>query len=79
MQVNNSKIAEFRRQQIMQEEAASLGLNGIAIGFSRHAFIEARMQRGAEYILQLIQEGKHEQALQLMATRSWGQEELENV
>ena len=76
MQVNNSTIAEFRKQQIVQEEAALLGLNGLAAGFSRHEFIEARMQQGAEYILQLIQEGNDEQARQLMATRTWGQEGL---
>lgn len=79
MKANDSKVAEFRQQQILQEEAALLGLNGLAAGFARHLFIETRMQQGAEYILQLIQEGKEEQAQQLMATRSWGQEGLERL
>ena len=73
---NRSEIAEFRQQQAMQEEAALLGLNGLAT-VSRHAFIEAHMQQGAAYILQLLKEGKEEEAQRLMETRTWGQEELE--
>lgn len=74
-----SDVAGFRYQQVLQEEAALLGLHGLASGTSRHAFIEARMDRSAGYILQLIQEGKHEEAQQLMATSTWGQEELKSI
>ena len=74
-----SDIAQFRQQQGMQEKAALLGLHGLASGVSRHAFIEARMQQGATYILQLLEEGKDEEAQRLMETRAWGQEELEGI
>ncbi len=77
--MTGSIITEFRRQQQAVEEAALLGLHGLASGISRHSFIEARMGRSAEYILQLIQEGKHEEAQQLMATEAWGQQELEGI
>lgn len=76
---NSSEVAEFRQQQTRQEEAALLGLHGLASGVSRHAFIEARMDRGAASILQLVQEGKHVEAQRLMATRAWGQQELEGI
>ncbi len=72
-----SEVTHFRQQQTMQEEAAKQGLYGLAADFSRHAFIEARAEKGAEYILRLIQEGKHEEAQSLMATNTWGQRELE--
>ena len=75
----SSEVAQFRQQQAMQEEAALLGLNGLASGVSRHAFIEARMQQGATSILQLLEEGRHEEAQRLMETRAWGQEELEGI
>ncbi len=78
MCVNNSATAKFRQQQTMQEEAALLGLKGLAAGFSRHAFIEARIQQGAEYILQLIKQGKDEQAQQILATRAWRLEDIED-
>ena len=77
--MSTNEIAEFRQRQQALEEAALLGLNGLASGFSRHTFIEARMQRGAEYILQLLQEGKHKEAQQLMETRAWGQKDLEGI
>ena len=76
---DKSEITQLRQQQTMQEEAALLGLYGLASGFSRHAFIEARMQQGATYIVQLLEEGKHEEAQHLMNTRAWGQQELEGL
>ena len=76
MFTSTSEVSAFRQQQAVQEEAARLGLHGLASGISRHAFIEARMQQGAEYILQLIKEGKDEEAQRLMNTRGWGQQEL---
>ena len=77
--MNTSMVAQFRQQQAMQEEAALLGLNGLASGFSRHAFIEARMERAAGHILQLLQEGKHEEAEVLMAKRTLGDPGLERL
>jgi hypothetical protein len=74
-----SDIAAFRRQQAAQEEAAQLGLNGLASGFSRHAFIEARMERAAGHILQLLQDGRLEEAEALMATRTLGDPGLEGL
>ena len=76
--MTGSEVAQFRQQQTMQEEAALLGLNGLA-SVSRHAFIETRMQQGAASILQLLEEGKDEEAQRLMETRAWGQEELEGI
>ena len=76
---NKSEIAQFRQAQTEQEEAAQLGLSGFASGFSRHAFIEARMERAAEHILQLLADGKHEEAEALMATHTLGDPELEGL
>ncbi len=75
----SSELAEFRQQQALQEEAARQGLYGLASGFSRHAFIEARMERGAERILKLLEEGRREEAEALMETREWGEKELEGL
>ena len=69
-----SEVARFRRQQALEEEAARLALSGFAIN-ARHDFITARMQRGGERILQLIAEGKHEEARVLMNNENWGTEE----
>lgn len=76
---NVSEIAQFRQQQTAQEEAALLGLYGPASGFSRHAFIEARMERAAGHILQLLADGKREEAEALMATRTLGDSGLEGL
>ena len=61
MQENTSDIARFREEQALEEESARLALTGYAIT-ARHDFITARAQRGAERILQLIEEGKHTEA-----------------
>ncbi|MGH2493938.1 MAG: hypothetical protein ACRDIV_04475 [Ktedonobacteraceae bacterium] len=71
---NKSEIARFREQQALEEEAARLALSGLAIT-ARHDFINARMQRGGEHILQLIAQGKHEEAQVLMNSDHWGGEE----
>jgi len=71
---NKSEIARFRERQALEEEAARLALSGFAIT-ARHDFINARMQRGGERILQLIAEGKHEEALVLMNSDTWGVKE----
>jgi len=76
MQENTSDIARFRERQVLEEESARLALTGYA-ATARHDFITARAQRGAEHILQLIDEGKHEEAQALMNTENWGVEEKE--
>lgn len=68
---NTSDITHFREQQALEEEAAQLALSGYAIT-TRHDFISARMQRGGERILQLIEQGRHEEALTLMNSDNWG-------
>ena len=55
-------------------EAARLGLTGLGIVAS-HEIITARMERGAERILRLIEEGKQAEAVALMNTETWGIEE----
>ena len=74
MQENKSDIACFRERQALEEKSARLALTGYAIT-ARHDFIIARAQRGAERILRLIEEGKHEEAQVLMNTENWGVEE----
>ena len=74
-----SKIAQFREQQAMQEQSAFLGLQGLASGVSRHDFINARMERGADYILGLIQAGKHEEAQTLMNSKTWADIEVDGL
>ncbi len=72
-----SEVAQFRQQQAMQEEAALFGLHGLSSGSSRHEVINARMERGADYILGLIQAGKHEKAEALMKAKTWADIEAE--
>jgi hypothetical protein len=67
---NKSEIACLL-QRIELKEAAQRGLYGLAIVAS-HELITARMERGAERILQLITEGKHDEAVALMNTETWG-------
>lgn len=72
-----SEVAQLMRQIDLEHQAAQWGLTGPAEGSSKHEFITARMERGAQRILQLIHEGKHEQAIALMSTETWGIEEKE--
>lgn len=74
MQENKSIIAAFRQQQALEYEAAQRGLYGLAIVAS-HELITARMERGATRILRLLEEGKHAEALALINTETWGEEE----
>jgi hypothetical protein len=71
VETGKSDITRFREQQALEEESARLALTGYAIT-ARHDFITARAQRGAEHILRLIDEGKHEEAQALMNTDNWG-------
>ena len=68
-----SDVARLMRQIDLELEAAQRGLYGFA-STARHDFITARMQRGGERILRLIDEGKHEEAQALMNTENWGME-----
>ena len=70
---HRSEVAAFREQQTLEEEAARLALYGFAMTAS-HQMITARMQIGAERILSLINEGKHEEAQALMNTEYWHSE-----
>jgi hypothetical protein len=69
--LHKSEIARFREQQAIEEEAARQALSSLAIT-ARHDIIIARMQRGGERILQLIAQGKHDQAQVLMNSENWG-------
>jgi hypothetical protein len=75
---NKSEVAQFRHQQALEEEAAQRGLNGFAI-VARHESITARMEIGAERLLKLIEEGKHEEAQAMMNTPTWGVETLADL
>ena len=70
---NRSDVARLRRRIAMEEEAAQWGLYGFAVVAS-HELITARMELGAERILRLITEGKHDEAVALMNTETWGVE-----
>jgi len=74
-----SEVASLMQRIDLEREAAQQGLTGLAYGTARHDFITARMERGAERILLLIQEGKLAEAIALMETETWsvdGEEEL---
>ena len=73
--MSGSEIARLRQQIQLEYEAAQRGLSGLASGVARHDFIEARMEKGAERLLQLIQDGKHEEVVILMETPTWGLED----
>ncbi|MBV9709226.1 MAG: hypothetical protein JO125_17665 [Chloroflexi bacterium] len=68
---NKSEIARFREQLALEEEAARLGLYGLASGTARHDFILKRMEQGAEHILRLIEAGKHAEARALAESDTW--------
>lgn len=68
-----SEVAHFCEQQACQEEAVHLGCSGLAL-VARHDFIEARATRGAEHILQLLAQGRYQDAEAQMNLPDWGQE-----
>ncbi len=68
-----NEIVRLREQIQLGQEAAERGLHGLAEGTTRHAFLEARAARGADAIFQLMQEGKHAEAIALMETPDWGE------
>jgi hypothetical protein len=64
------------KQCIEQEhEASTYGLSGPAM-VARHEFIEARLTRGANRILKLIEQQRFSEAQLLMEQVSWGKEEV---
>ena len=69
-----SEVARFRQHQALEYEAAQRGLHGLA-RVASHESITARMDMGAERLLQLIEAGKHEEALAIMDLPMWGMEE----
>jgi hypothetical protein len=73
-----SEVARFRYEQELRDQAAQLGLSGPA-EVASHERILARMERGAELILELIARGKHDEAIALMNTENWGVNEQEHV
>ena len=68
-----SIVAKFREQQALQEQAAHLGMYGLATGYARHDLIEKRAAQGAAHILQLLAEGKQEEAFALWNNPTWGE------
>ena len=71
MTIHKSEVARFREQQALEEQASRLGLYGPAI-VANHNSITARLQLGAERITRLMQEGKMQEAVQLMDQPDWG-------
>jgi hypothetical protein len=65
-----SEVVKFRQEQEREEQAAQQGLCGLA-AVARHETITARMDKGAARILQLIGEGKHEEAQALFQKEDW--------
>ena len=69
--MNKSEVAQFRERQALEEQASRWGLYGPAI-VANHNSITARLQLGAERITRLMQEGKMQEAVQLMDQPDWG-------
>ena len=72
---NQSEVAKFIQQTTKEHEAAQQGLSGLA-RVATHESINSRMKMSAEYILELIQAGKHEEAQALLYTETWSAGEL---
>ena len=79
MSKQKSDLACLRQQIDLENQAAQRALTGLSSGVARHAFIEARMERAAGRILQLLEDGKHEEVEALMATRTLGDPGLEGL
>ncbi len=78
MTTHKSEVAQFREQQALQEQASRLGLYGPAI-VANHDSITARLQQGAGRILQLVEQGKMQEAVQLMDCPNWGADTQEII
>lgn len=68
----SSDVASFREKQVLTEQSAYNGLYGYQI-VSPHDFIEARIAKGADRIVNLMQEGNIDQAVALMNVPMWGE------
>jgi hypothetical protein len=68
------EVARLMQQIAAEEEAARRGLYGLAM-VARHELITARMTRGAERVLRLIEEGRHAEAQALLNTDDWCEKE----
>ncbi len=79
MSKQKSDLACLLQQIDLENQAAQRALTGLSSGVARHAFIEARMERAAGHILQLLADGKQEEAEALMATRTLGDSGLEGL
>ncbi len=79
MSQQKSDLARLTQQVDLENQAAQWALTGLSSGGARHAFIEARMERAAGHILQLLADGKNEEAEALMATRTLGDSGLEGL
>jgi hypothetical protein len=65
-----SEIARFREEQELQEQAAKNALYSFA-NVASHDAIEKRLEVGATRIVQLMQQGRVNEALQLMKSPTW--------
>ncbi|MGH2508294.1 MAG: hypothetical protein ACRDHZ_12960 [Ktedonobacteraceae bacterium] len=74
--MSKSEIALFCERQALEEASARLGLDGLA-QVASHEAINARAERGAARILQLVEQGHHAQAVALMDRPDWGADEGE--
>ncbi len=73
-----SEVAHFRQQQGLHEQAAQQGLSGVAV-IATHASITARMEQGAKRILDLIHEGRHQEAHTLLFAENWNHDDPEET
>ncbi|HEY4033030.1 MAG TPA: hypothetical protein VGL94_03595 [Ktedonobacteraceae bacterium] len=65
-----SEIARFREQQELQEQAAKNALYSFA-NVASHDAIEKRLEIGATKIVQLMQQGRVNEAMQIMQSPTW--------
>jgi hypothetical protein len=73
---NHSEVARLRAQIDAEYTAAHLGLCGLAAGTACHAIINARIARMANYLKELREQGKEEEAKALLLSDDlWVEEE----
>ena len=66
--MNQSEVAQLRQQIELQLEAMQHGLQGFAVGTSRHAFIVARMERIGAYQDRLAEQVGESAAIQIVCS-----------
>lgn len=76
MHQHKSEVARFREQQALEEQSARSGLYGLAAVASHEAII-ARMEIGCQRILQLLADGKEDEACALINTEWWEEQPAE--